>query len=107
MESCAWLISFSLIDGTSGRVSGNLSQSLQPLGNVPYILIATFTMLNLFIAVIVNSMQAATHAELGKLGEDAHDERENIFAEVRSLQAEIRELRKVLEGAPKGPTSIA
>ncbi len=63
---------------------------------VPYILVATFTMLNLFIAVIVNAMQAATHAEVADLGEAAHDEREDILLEVQGLRAEIRSLRDAL-----------
>lgn len=67
---------------------------------VPFILLATFTMLNLFIAIIVNTMQSMHHAE--------HvEERDHIEAtvqaegaqlehEVRALRAELRELKALL-----------
>lgn len=67
---------------------------------VPFILLATFTMLNLFIAIIVNTMQTMHHAE-------HEEEREHIEAtvqaegaqlehEVRALRAELRELKAIL-----------
>jgi voltage-gated sodium channel len=65
---------------------------------VPFILIATFTMLNLFIGVVVNAMQARWHEEQGRSEEEhaqqAHRERELLFDEVRALRAELRELRE-------------
>lgn len=56
---------------------------------VPFILVATFTMLNLFIAVIVSAMQSAREPEAVA----AHTERDAILVELRALRAEIAALR--------------
>ena len=53
---------------------------------VPFILITSFIVLNLFIGVIVNAMSEATD-------EEAHDEREEILGELRALRREIAALR--------------
>ncbi|WAJ35785.1 ion transporter [Pseudomonas sp. GOM7] len=59
---------------------------------VPYILIATFMMLNLFIAVIVNAMQS-THEPNAE--EQAAVAREQaILDELRALRQELSELRQ-------------
>jgi voltage-gated sodium channel len=67
---------------------------------VPFILIATFTMLNLFIAVIVNTMQtmrAAEHeTDRHHIEETVHAEGAQLEREVRALRAELRELRSFL-----------
>lgn len=59
---------------------------------VPFILIATFTMLNLFIAVVVNAMQSKYHEEEAVHAEAAHAERASLLEEVRALRAELQEL---------------
>jgi len=62
---------------------------------VPFILIATFTMLNLFIAVVVNAMQSQHEQDTGMSRQEiaaAHDEREAILAELRALREEIERL---------------
>lgn len=59
---------------------------------VPFILIATFTMLNLFIAVVVNAMQSRYHAEEAQHAEAAHAERVGLLEEVRALRADIKAL---------------
>lgn len=59
---------------------------------VPFILIATFTMLNLFIAVVVNAMQSRYHAVEEEHAKAAHDERVGLLEEVRALRADIRTL---------------
>ncbi len=68
---------------------------------VPFILIATFTMLNLFIAIIVNTMQtlheATLQAEEATIKEVVHEEGVLLEDEIRALQDEIRSLREVLE----------
>jgi len=61
---------------------------------VPFILIATFTMLNLFIAVVVNAMQSRYHAVEEEHAKAAHDERVGLLEEVRALRADIRKLTK-------------
>lgn len=54
---------------------------------VPFILLTSFIVLNLFIGVIVNAMAEAT-------GEDAHTEREEILEQLRGLRADIAALRR-------------
>ncbi len=66
---------------------------------LPFIIVTTFTVLNLFIALIVNSMQtlnAEASEEIHHEAEAAHDEREALFREMRVLANEVRELRSRL-----------
>lgn len=69
---------------------------------IPFILIATFTMLNLFIAIIVNAMQTVTDAEHEATQASIEAAREHIEAdlheEVRALRGEIAELKELLRG---------
>lgn len=63
---------------------------------VPFIILTSFTVLNLFIAVIVNSMQALnaeTAEELHETAELAHDEREALGRQIDKLADEVRRLR--------------
>ncbi len=68
---------------------------------IPFILIATFTMLNLFIAIIVNAMQTfgeSEHSDTVRVVEQAREHIEaDVHAEVRALREEIRALRQMLE----------
>ena len=59
---------------------------------VPFILIATFTMLNLFIGVVVNAMQSFhdTEAEHMEVSRSEHAE---LLAEVRALRADLQALK--------------
>jgi voltage-gated sodium channel len=66
---------------------------------VPFIIITSFAVLNLFIALIVNSMQSmqaetkdSVHAEALA----AHDEREVLSRQIEALSAEIRQIREAL-----------
>ncbi|NVJ59045.1 MAG: ion transporter [Gammaproteobacteria bacterium] len=72
---------------------------------VPFILIATFTMLNLFIAVVVNAMQTKHEMEQGKTDREviaeAHGEREILYHEIIRLRKEMRTLSKTLNKADK------
>ena len=54
---------------------------------VPFILLTSFIVLNLFIGVIVNAMSEAAD-------EEAHSEREEILIELRALKDEVRGLRE-------------
>lgn len=67
---------------------------------IPFILVATFTMLNLFIAIIVNAMQTFNEAEQSAAVQAMEAAREHIEAdlhsEVRALREEIRELKGLL-----------
>ena len=67
---------------------------------VPFILIATFTMLNLFIAIIVSAMQSFNEEEAARTRETVDASREHIendlHAEMQRLREQIAELRTVL-----------
>ena len=67
---------------------------------IPFILVATFTMLNLFIGVIVSAMQSFTDADKAETIAAVDEAREHIEAdlhsEVRALRGEIAELRMLL-----------
>ncbi len=54
---------------------------------VPFILVTSFIVLNLFIGVIVNAMAEATD-------EAAHSEREMIIEQLKALREEVASLRK-------------
>lgn len=74
---------------------------------VPFILLATFTMLNLFIAVIVNTMQALNdtnpHEERARIEAAVHAEGQGIERELRALRAEVEALRTALLNRPQNP----
>ena len=67
---------------------------------VPFILIATFTMLNLFIAIIVSAMQDYSAAEHEETVQAIQQTEENIetdlHQEMQSLRLEIQELKQLL-----------
>jgi voltage-gated sodium channel len=60
---------------------------------VPFILITTFAVLNLFVAIVVDAMQSAHKAEAAEAEAEAHAERLAIVEEVRALRSEIAGLR--------------
>lgn len=64
---------------------------------IPFILVATFTLLNLFIGVIVSALQAEHDAER-ELAEQSRDQaiEDHLHAEVASIRAEITSLRQLL-----------
>lgn len=68
---------------------------------IPFILIATFTMLNLFIAIIVNAMQSYSEMEHQETVEVIQQTEENIetdlHQEIQSLRSEIGELKRLIE----------
>jgi voltage-gated sodium channel len=70
---------------------------------VIFILIATFTMLNLFIAIIVNAMHSFTEEENRETQAALNDARDHIEAdlhqEMADLRGEIAELKQLLEPA--------
>lgn len=70
---------------------------------IPFILIATFTMLNLFIAIIVNAMQSVNEAEQAEARQAVDAARDHIEAdlhvEMRQLREEIRALQVQLSGS--------
>ncbi|MBX3662928.1 MAG: ion transporter [Burkholderiales bacterium] len=65
---------------------------------VLFILISTFTMLNLFIAVIVNAIQAEHDIEIRDKESGAPPAPEvQLRDEVRAMRGELQELRRLLE----------
>jgi voltage-gated sodium channel len=66
----------------------------------PYILVATFTILNRFIAIIVNAMQGysgAEHQETVQALQETQDHIEaDLHGELRAMRAEIGELKRML-----------
>jgi voltage-gated sodium channel len=65
---------------------------------VPFILVTSFTVLNLFIGVIVDAMQKEHEAEAQADRADLHNEVSTILTELRSLRAEVTELRATKTG---------
>jgi voltage-gated sodium channel len=63
---------------------------------VTFILITSFTVLNLFIAVIVNAMQQQHDAELDRDLNTARDERAAITGELAALRKEVTALRQTI-----------
>lgn len=80
---------------------------------VPFILVTTFAVLNLFVAIIVDGMQAVHQLENKEAEEQAHEERKAIEAEaqaerqaitddLRALREEIASLRAELSAYNAG-----
>lgn len=74
---------------------------------IPFILLATFTMLNLFIGIIVNTMQTLHEAdhtrEQEHIEQVVHEDTASVAEEVRALRREIAQLRSAL----RAPTAAA
>jgi len=71
---------------------------------VPYIIVTTFAVLNLFIGIVVNAMQSEhekavaeeREAERAAERDMLHQETEPLLAEVQKLRAEISELKGMI-----------
>jgi len=66
---------------------------------VPFIIVTSFAVLNLFIALIVNSMQSMqmeTKESVRAQAMAAHDEREALSRQIEALTDEIRQVREAL-----------
>lgn len=68
---------------------------------IPFILVATFTMLNLFIAIIVNAMQLQTEYETEKTVEAVESATQRVDAhvhqDIKRIEEELRRIRNILE----------
>lgn len=68
---------------------------------IPFILIATFTMLNLFIGIIVDTMQRLHETEQTEQREQievsVHQDTAQILAELQTLRQELQTTRAMLE----------
>ncbi|WP_348646451.1 ion transporter [Ciceribacter sp. L1K22] len=63
---------------------------------VPFILLSTYSVLNLFIGVIVSAMQKEAEAHTDAELQSLHSDNTAVLAELRALRAEIGELRQKL-----------
>ncbi|GAB4360053.1 MAG: hypothetical protein Kow00114_13380 [Kiloniellaceae bacterium] len=68
---------------------------------VPFILITSFAVLNLFIAIIVNAMQSQHEAEnkeaLAAFSEQSHGDAQRLEDDLKAMREELRALRRLLE----------
>jgi voltage-gated sodium channel len=63
---------------------------------IPFIVISVFAVLNLFIAVLTNSMQEMQKEELQAEEEIASRHQQELMAEIERLRLEMRDLRSAL-----------
>lgn len=64
---------------------------------VPFILVTSFAVINLFIGVIVDAMQSQHKGEAEEVEAHAHGERETLRLEILNLRDEVRELKEMLK----------
>jgi voltage-gated sodium channel len=69
---------------------------------VPFIVISVFAVLNLFIAVLTNSMQELHMQEIEAEEDIAEAQLRLLMAELTALRAEVRDLRAALEPTIRG-----
>ncbi len=69
---------------------------------VPFILATSFTVLNLFIGIIVSAMQSEHEATAEADRAALHLETEGVMAEVKALRTEISELRALIRAQGTG-----
>lgn len=63
---------------------------------VPFILLSTYAVLNLFIGVIVSAMQEETEATAAADRQALHDDSAELLAEIRALRAEVSAMRQIV-----------
>jgi voltage-gated sodium channel len=70
---------------------------------VSFVLVGTFVMLNLFIAVVINNLEASKVAELEELRDPVtHEE---VLEELKRTRDALAELQRRLETLPTGRLS--
>jgi voltage-gated sodium channel len=63
---------------------------------VPFILLSTYAVLNLFIGVIVSAMQVDTQAEATADRQALHSDNAEVLTELRALRVELASLRETV-----------
>ena len=69
---------------------------------VPFLLVSTFVILNLFVGVIVESMQSEVAGETEEVVEEIKGESAQVLQRLEALQTEMSELRRELAAARTG-----
>lgn len=64
---------------------------------VPFIVVSAFMVLNLFIAIIVNSMQEAAEGDREAARDAAHDAHGELMLTISALRADIEKLREEMK----------
>ena len=64
---------------------------------IPFIMVTTFTVLNLFIGIVVDAMATVKEAEQEDMREELHEDHENIETLIAALRTEIQDLRVELK----------
>jgi len=76
---------------------------------VPFILITSFAVLNLFIAIIVNAMQSQHEAEnkeaLAAFSQQSHGDAQRLEDDLKAMREELHALRRLLEDQRAGEES--
>ena len=76
---------------------------------VPFILITSFAVLNLFIAIIVNAMQSQHDTEnkeaFAEFSKQSHGDVQRLEDDIRAMHEELRRLRRLLEDQRSGSRS--
>jgi voltage-gated sodium channel len=65
---------------------------------LPFILATSFTVLNLFIGIIVSAMQTEHEAEVKEVQAEMEEEQGEILRELREIRQELIELRRAKHG---------
>lgn len=65
---------------------------------LPFILATSFTVLNLFIGIIVSAMQTEHEAEVHNVQADMEEDQAEILRELREIRHELAELRRTRHG---------
>lgn len=77
---------------------------------VPFILITSFAVLNLFIAIVVNAMQSQHETEnkeaFAAFSEQSHGDVQRIEDDIRAVHEELRALRRLLEDQRPSTRSV-
>lgn len=63
---------------------------------IPFLLLSTYAVLNLFIGVIVSAMQEETEASASADRQALHDDTATVLNEIRALRSEVAALRETL-----------
>ena len=69
---------------------------------VSFVVLGTFVVVNLFIAVVVNAMQSSYHEQEAEVADAAHREREEMLNELRRVELKQPSESEGLEWLPHG-----